>query len=77
MDRYKLLSVLLAGVIIGMACSDGLKKGGIDAAHAAEASACEQWEVDVTFVDGPIPAGWEPFAQGTQQRDTIIRRCAD
>ena len=84
MDRYKWLSALLLGVVIGMACKEQISDtvGGsiIDTAHAQAASACDQWEARAQEIGEPIPAGWEPFGfeycVGGYEC-LAVRRCVD
>lgn len=74
MDRYKFLSVGLAGVILGMACGDQIKDAAEDTAAAASPSDCEQWDFKYVSINEDVPAGWEPFAGADV---VFIRRCED
>ncbi len=72
MDKYKLASALLLGVVVGMACGDSIE----DSANA-QGSQCSHWSVRVENIDDTLDEDWEPFAWNRDEREIAVRRCED
>jgi hypothetical protein len=81
MDRFKLLSAVLFGALVGSTCAGDKGSGLIDSAHAAGSSDCAQWEAQAITFSATITPGWEPFAMYCSSEDSYdclgIRRCVE